>query len=142
MPTLRDIMSKNPVTVTPDTTLQEVARLMKQHDIGDVLVTEGNRLTGIVTDRDIVVRSLAEGGDLKMNVRNVMTENPLTMPADTDVREAARKMADQKVRRLPVVENDQPVGIVSLGDLAVRVDMNADEHALENISEPGGKHQT
>jgi len=142
MSKLRDIMSKDLVTVTPDTSVQEVARLMKEHDIGNVLVTEGDRLTGIVTDRDIVVRCLAEGGDFKSDVRNVMTENPRTLSPDTDVIEAAQMMAAEKVRRLPVVENGKPVGIVSLGDLAVRSGTSADEQALESISQPGGQHQS
>ncbi len=139
MTKLRDIMSKNLVTVQPDTTVQEVAQLMKQHDIGNVLVTENNQLRGIVTDRDIVVRLIAENGDPKSGVRNLMSENVTTLDADTDVNEASRLMASQQIRRLPVVENGQPVGIVSLGDVAVRTDGSGDERALEGISKGVGQ---
>ena len=135
MAKLRDIMSTQLVTVNSDASVQDVARLMQQNDVGDVLVMRGGQLAGIVTDRDLVVRGLAENADVKSGISNLMSGDLVTLEADTDVQEAARVMADRQVRRVPVVENGQPVGIVSLGDLAVRDGSGADEQALEGISE-------
>lgn len=140
MAKLRDIMSENLVTVTPRTSVEDVAKLMKQHDIGNVLVTEGDRLAGIVTDRDLVVRVMAEGGPSNVSVGDIMSTDLVTLEADTRVKDAAKLMADKQVRRLPVVENGKPVGIVSLGDLAVKTDSGADETALEGVSQPGGNN--
>ena len=139
MTKLKDIMSKNLVTVQPDTSVREVAQLMKQHDIGNVLVVENNQLRGIVTDRDIVLRLVAENGDLNGGVRALMSGDVTTLDADTDVNEASRIMASQQIRRLPVVENGKPVGIVSLGDLAIRANGSGDERALEGISRGVGQ---
>lgn len=138
MTKLSDIMSTNLVTVTPDASVEEVARLMKQHDIGNVLVMEDGRLAGIVTDRDLVVRGLAENADIKGNIRNLMSGDVVTLEADTKVKDAAKLMADKQIRRLPVVQNGQPVGIVSLGDIAVETSGNSADKALEGISQPGG----
>lgn len=137
MTKLSDIMSTNLVTVTPDASVEEVARLMKQHDIGNVLVMEDGRLAGIVTDRDIVVRGLAENADIKGNIRNLMSGDVVTLEADTKVKDAAKLMADKQIRRLPVVQNGQPVGIVSLGDIAVETNGSSADKALEGISQPG-----
>lgn len=142
MPVIRDIMSSDLVTVRPETSLQEVAQLMRDRDIGDVLITENDRLTGIVTDRDLVVRALSGDISNSSSVRDVMTSgNLLTCAPDTDVRDAARQMSERQVRRLPVVENGRPVGVVSLGDLAVRAETGADERALEGISQPGSNNK-
>jgi CBS domain-containing protein len=105
---------------------------MRDRDIGDILVMEGDRLQGIVTDRDIVVRCVADGGDISTKtLADVCSPEPITVTPDTKISEAARIMAEQAVRRLPVVEDGQPVGMVTLGDLAVERDPNS---ALGSIS--------
>ena len=136
MTTLADIMTTELSTVDSSATLRDVAQLMKREDIGNVLVMEGETLRGIVTDRDIVIRAVADGEDSGANVCGAVTADVLTLPSDTDVKEAARQMAAQQVRRLPVTENGKVVGIVSLADLATRTGGGADEQALEGISQP------
>jgi len=135
---VRDIMTGTVESVTPDTDLVMVARKMKELNVGSVPVVEGNRLLGIITDRDIVVRSVAEGQNpLNEQARNVLTPDPTTIDADADVREASELMAREQIRRLPVVESGSLVGFLSLGDLAV--DLGKDKlvgDALEKISEP------
>lgn len=128
--TVRDIMAQNPVSLTPDTSIQQAAQRMRDDDIGNVIVGNGSNLQGIVTDRDIVVRALADG---KPNARlgDIATGNVTTIEADRPVDEAAQIMREQNIRRLPVVENGQPVGVVSIGDLAIQLD---DDSALADIS--------
>jgi CBS domain-containing protein len=130
---VRDVMTTDVVTCPADTAVTDVARRMRDEDIGDVIVTEGGQLRGIVTDRDIVVRCVAEGGDLSgMTVGDACSTGVTTIRPDTSIDEAARMMAQHSVRRLPVVEDgDRPVGIVSLGDLAIERDPNS---ALAGIS--------
>lgn len=136
MPTLREIMTPNPVTVDPQATLKEVATLMLEQDIGAVLVMDGDRPSGIITDRDIVIRAVAYGHDYGTAVTDYTTGSVFTMEADTDVQEAAREMADRQLRRLPVTDGGKVVGMVSLGDLAVRASGDADETALQGVSQP------
>lgn len=136
MPTLREIMTPNPVTVDPQATLKEVATLMLEQDIGAVLVMDGDRPSGIITDRDIVIRAVAYGHDYGTAVTDYTTGSVFTMEANTDVQEAAREMADRQLRRLPVTDGGKVVGMVSLGDLAVRASGNADETALQGVSQP------
>jgi CBS domain-containing protein len=136
MPTLQDIMTRTPMTVDPQATLQEVATLMLEQDIGSVLVMDGDRLRGVITDRDIVIRAVAYGHDSGTPVTDYTTGDVFCMDVNTDVAEAAREMAQRQLRRLPVTEGDRVVGIVSLGDLAVRTSGEADEKALQGISQP------
>jgi len=115
-----EVMSKNVVTCRADTTLVEVAMLMRDHDIGDVLVIDEREVRGIVTDRDIVIRGLASGADVRQEtVATVCTEDPATVSADTSVEEAERVMRERAVRRLPVVDGNRAIGILSLGDLVI-----------------------
>lgn len=137
MTTLRDIMTRDLTTAKPGSTVQDVARLMAEEDIGNVLIMEGGELRGIVTDRDIVVRCLAAGKDASCRVEEIATADVFTMSGDADVHEAGREMAERQLRRLPVTEGGEVVGIVSLGDLAVRADTDADAKALEGISQSG-----
>ena len=125
MPTLKDIMTANPVTCTSDATIQDVARLMDERDIGDVILMDGDSIAGIVTDRDIVIRGLAQGLDGTASVSEVCTTDIVTLSPSDDVSKAAKLMADKAIRRLPVVEGGRPVGIVSLGDLAQERDPNS-----------------
>jgi CBS domain-containing protein len=99
---------------------------MRDRDIGDILVMEGDRLQGIVTDRDIVVRCVADGKDLSSaTLADAVSSDLVTVTPDTEITAAAQLMADRAIRRLPVVEDGRPVGVVSLGDLAVQRDPNS-----------------
>jgi CBS domain-containing protein len=131
-----DIMEKDCVTVTMQDNVYEIAVKMKQHDIGFVPVVEGKKLIGVVTDRDLVIRGFAEKREGSAAVKQVMTENVQTIEAGTSIDEAAKLMAKQQIRRLPVVDKGELVGIVAIGDLAVR-DKFEDEagQALSQISE-------
>jgi CBS domain-containing protein len=120
MATVADVLTPNPVSVESTTTVREAAELMREHDVGDLVVVEQGRLVGIVTDRDLVVRVLAVGGEAQDPVGQVGTGSPVVVSPDDDVVTAADLMATHAVRRLPVVRDGQVVGIVSLGDLAVR----------------------
>ncbi|GMA14026.1 CBS domain-containing protein [Deinococcus metallilatus] len=136
MPTLRDIMTPDPVTVDPMATLKEVATLMLEQDIGSVLVVENDRPTGIITDRDIVIRAVAYGHDFGTPVTDYTTGDVFTMDANASIEDAAREMADRQLHRIPVTENGRLVGMVSLGDLANRTVGGMDQEALEGISVP------
>lgn len=130
---IQDIMNGNVVCLTKQDTLIDAAKKMDEHDIGDILVVDqSGKLEGIVTDRDIVVRAIAKGQDPKQaKVGDVCTGNLATLGPDDTV-DRARKLMEQKaVRRIPIVRDGKPVGIVSLGDLAVKGD---GEEALEQIS--------
>ena len=127
-----DIMTADPVTVEPQTSVTAVARLMRDRDLGAVLVTDGDRLRGLVTDRDLVVRALAEGGDLEQTtVAGACSDDLVTVAPDDDLDRAIRRMRKHAVRRVPVVNHGRPVGIVSLGDAAMERDP---ESALGDIS--------
>lgn len=133
---LSEIMSKDVVFVSPNQSIQEAASLMKQHDVGSIPVVENGRVVGIVTDRDIALRSTSAGKETTIPVRECMTENPTVASPDTDVHEAARIMAEKQIRRLPVVENGQLVGMVAIGDLATeQIYQNEAGEALSSISE-------
>jgi CBS domain-containing protein len=107
--------------VSPETTVTQAAQLMQKHDVGSIPVCQGEHLIGIVTDRDIVVRNIAHGRDPHSTpVRDVMTSQVRMVNADMDLHQAAEIMAKSQVRRLPVVDKDRIVGIVSLGDLATQ----------------------
>ena len=139
MTTLKEIMTKDLTTVDGKTTLREVAQKMKADDIGNVLIMDGDTLTGIVTDRDIVVRAVADGKDTNTPVSDFATKDVFTMPCKTTIEEAAKAMADRQLRRLPVTDTatGKIGGIVSLADLSNRASGNADQKALEGISKPG-----
>lgn len=131
-----EIMTTNVVTVTPRDNVYEVAVKMKEHDTGFMPVVEvGDRLLGVITDRDLVVRGIAEKHPGSTAVEVVMTKGIKTASRDTSVDEAAELMAEQQIRRLPVTEGDRLVGVVSIGDLAIRT-IFADEagEALTQIS--------
>ncbi|GAA2249361.1 oxidoreductase [Streptomyces ruber] len=135
---VREVMTPGVVTVRPDTSLVEAAQLMRAQDIGDVLVTTGNRLVGVLTDRDITLRAVADGADpLTVSAQAVCTPDPVVVGPDDAVSAAVGLMRDHAVRRLPVVEDGHPVGMVSLGDLALAEDPAS---ALADISraEPDG----
>ena len=129
---IRELMTPNPVALPGTASVHEAARAMRDADIGDVIVIENNRVCGIVTDRDIVVRTLAEGRDpATTTLADLCSHALLTVTPTDSVEEAVRLMRTHAIRRLPVVEGGQPVGIVSLGDLAVERDPGS---ALGDIS--------
>lgn len=133
---VRDIMAKDCVTVTLQDNIFEIAVKMKQHDIGFVPVVEGKKLIGVVTDRDLVLRGYAEKRSGSASVKQVMTDGIETIDSDTTIEEAAKRMAAEQIRRLPVVENGELVGIVAIGDLAVRNKFDDEAgQALSQISE-------
>jgi CBS domain-containing protein len=136
---VNQITTRDPVVIHPDAVLVEAAQKMKSLDIGMLPICDGDRLVGTITDRDITVRAVAQGCDPKIaRVRDVMTPEVIYCFEDEDVKEAAKKMEDKQVRRLPVLNrNKRLVGIVSLGDVAVRTGKEklAGE-ALEHISGP------
>ncbi len=136
---LKDVMTTDVEVVEFDSNLQEAAVKMKSLDIGALLVREGTQLVGIVTDRDITIRAVAEGLDPKHTaVAEVMTTDFVYGYEHEDVAQAARRMGAEQIRRLPVLnEKDELVGIVSLGDLAVdTANDSLKGEVLEQISEP------
>lgn len=135
---VRDIMTANVEAVGPETDLVTIAHLMKDRNVGSLPVVENDRLVGIITDRDIVIRGVADGLSLQEEqVRNYLTPNPTTVTPDADAREAADLMGREQIRRLPVVEGGRLVGMLAIGDVAV--DVGKDRlvgDALQQISEP------
>jgi CBS domain-containing protein len=130
--TLRDVMTDRIVTVPSTASLVDASKAMADNDIGDVIVVEGETVSGIVTDRDIVVRAIAKGSEPKTTtVREVVSGQVKTLTPDASVGDAVRMMADGAIRRIPVVEDGRPVGIVSIGDLAMERDSDS---ALADIS--------
>jgi CBS domain-containing protein len=118
--TVQEIMTRDPRTVNVDAPIVEAAGVMRDSDIGDVIVLQDGQVTGIVTDRDIVVRAIAEGRDPQSTkVSDVCTTGIETAEPGASVDDALRLMREHDIRRLPVVEGGRPVGIISLGDLAV-----------------------
>ncbi|HVL33345.1 MAG TPA: CBS domain-containing protein [Actinomycetota bacterium] len=129
---LRDVMTPDPITIQATAPVVEAARMMRDSDVGDVIVMNDGSICGIVTDRDIVVRAIADGDDPRsLKVSDVCSQGVACMAPDDSTEEAAQMMRERAIRRLPVVENDMPVGIVSLGDLAQMKDPNS---ALADIS--------
>jgi CBS domain-containing protein len=117
---IREVMTRNPVTCQPTATLQQVACIMRDNDTGAVPVVEGSSLLGMVTDRDIVVRAVAADGSARRTAREVCSADPICATPEMSTGEAEELMSEHQVRRLPVVEDGQLVGIVSLGDIAVK----------------------
>jgi len=136
---VKDIMTTSVETVGPGTPLQEAAERMKSLDVGPLPVCDGDRLVGMITDRDITIRAVAQGyGAATGKVQDVMTPDVVYCFEDQDVQEAARLMKDHQIRRLVVLNRDKRlVGIVSLGDLAVDTgDEQLAGETLEKVSEP------
>lgn len=138
---IRDVMTPNPKTVSPNDTVQSAAQVMRAEDTGAVPVVENGRVLAVVTDRDIVVRVVADGGAATRPVREIASTDVVTVTPETSTREASELMGERQIRRLPVVENGRLVGIVSLGDLAVKEgkDHRAGD-TLEHISEGVKEH--
>lgn len=129
---VKDVMTPGVAAVRPEASLVEAARLMRTQDIGEVLVAVGDHVVGVLTDRDITVRAVAEGDDpLGVTVDSVCTPSPVTVSPDDTVARVVALMRQHAVRRLPVIDGERPVGVVSLGDLA---EFHDAESALGAIS--------
>ena len=142
---VQDLMTRNVAMISSNQTVQKAARLMADLDVGILPVGEGDRLVGMITDRDITVRGLAEGKGPNAKVRDVMTPNVKYCFADDEIDEITANMADIQVRRLPVLNRDKRlVGILSLCDIAASNDADQVQviEALSGISRPlhGGAH--
>lgn len=133
---VRDVMTPEPIALPLDARLTEAARLMRDQGVGGLLVTQGGRLCGVITDRDIVVRAVAEGRDLGgTRLNEVCSAGIVTVRPDDEADEAVRIMREQGVRRLPVVEDGHAVGIISMRDIA---DAGAGAAPRPGTGPPGG----
>ena len=136
-----EVMTRGVELTTPQATIQEVARKMADLDAGVMPVSEGDRLVGMITDRDIAVRGVAQGKGPDCQVREVMTPEVKYCFEDEDTEDVARNMADIQVRRLPVLTRDKRlVGIISLGDMAMSDSSGQVGEAVAGISQPSGQH--
>jgi CBS domain-containing protein len=133
---VREVMTPKPVTLDAGSPVIEAARLMKQSDIGDVIVLDSGKVCGVVTDRDIVVRVVSEGKDASSTkLADICSRDLVSISPDDALDEAIRLMRERAIRRLPVIEKGKPVGIVSIGDLAMERDADS---ALADISAAPG----
>ncbi|SEN30572.1 CBS domain-containing protein [Mesobacillus persicus] len=136
MAKIREIMTTDVETCSLLDNVYEVAVKMKEFDVGAIPIVDGERLVGMITDRDLVIRGVAEKNPGSSKVEEVMSDHLITITPETTTDEAANIMAEHQIRRLPIVEGDKLVGIVSLGDLAVNPKMDKKaEVALSEISE-------
>jgi CBS domain-containing protein len=137
-----EVMTRDVQTVRPDQRVQDAASFMLSANAGSIPVTDGERLIGMITDRDIAVRGIAKGYGPDTPVRELMTDDIICARDDDDVEDVASKMSEAQVRRLPVIDDQERLcGIVSLGDLSREGDEDSATEALEGVSEPGGQHQ-
>jgi len=137
---ISECMSSGVEIASPDDSLRDVARTMREIDAGSMPVGENDRLVGMITDRDIAIRAVAEGLGPDTPVRGIMSTDIRWCFEDEDVEDVAEQMADHKIRRLPVLSREKRlIGMVSLGDLS-QADGASSGAALREISEPGGMH--
>jgi CBS domain-containing protein len=129
--TIGDLMSRDPITCPPDAQLQSAAQLMRDRDIGDVVVVAGDEVRGIVTDRDITVRAVAEGRGPDTPVSEVLSGQVVTVASDDRVEKVVDLMREHAVRRIPVVDDGRLAGVISIGDVAME---REPESALADIS--------
>ena len=139
---ISDVMTSDVQTIGPDQTAREAAAFMLSADAGSIPVTEGDKLIGMITDRDIAVRGIAKGHGPDTPVRDLMSSGIISVNIDDDLGSVASKMSEAQVRRLPVIDEQQRLcGIVSLGDLSRGSEGEQATQALEGVSAPGGQHQ-
>lgn len=137
MKNVRDAMSEDPRSISTSASVVEAARLMREADIGSIPITDGEQLVGMITDRDITTRVVAEAADLgTTSVGDVCSRDVTTVEADADHEEAVELMARHQVRRLPVVENGRLIGLVSQADIALAGNETETGELVEAISEP------
>jgi len=138
---VRDVMTSNPRTVSPGDSIQVAARIMREEDTGVVPIVENGKPVGIITDRDIVIRAIADGTGSDKPVREIATTDLVFVKPDASTKDAEKLMSERQIRRLPVVEGGRLVGIVSLGDIAVKEGRDSRTgDTLESISEGVKKH--
>ena len=138
---VQEAMTSDVRIANPNQSICEAARMMAECDAGAIPVGENDQLVGVITDRDIAIRAVAEGKSPETQVREVMSKDILYCFEDEDTEDVARNMGDNKVRRLPVLNRSKRlVGIVSIGDLALSNDLDSTGEALADISTPGGVH--
>lgn len=135
MPAISEIMTANPQAAEANHTLQQVAQAMSQGDFGSMPVLEGGRLTGVVTDRDIAVRGVAQGLSADQPVSSVMTGQPVCVGPDCDLQEAAQLMQEKQIRRLYVTDNDELVGVAALADVVAAAGDRLSGETIEKISQ-------
>ena len=134
---IRDVMSSNPCAIDADKPVAHAAKMMKQEDVGLAPIVEGDRLVGTLTDRDIVVRVVAEGKDPQtVTAREVASTDLVTIDPQQDLDEALRLMASKQVRRLPVVEEGRLVGVLAQADVAREAEEKQTGRLVEDISQP------
>ena len=139
---IHELMTSDVQTISPDQSAREAANFMLNNDAGSIPVTDGDRLVGMITDRDIAVRGIAKGHGPDTPVRDLMTSDVICARSHDSVEDVASKMSEAQVRRLPVIDEDERLcGIVSLGDLSRQSDNETAGQALEGVSQPGGQHQ-
>ena len=137
-----ELMTEAVETVGPEQTAREAASFMLSADTGSIPVIEGDRLIGMITDRDIAVRGVARGHGPETLVRDLMSDDLVCAREDDDVESAAARMSEAQVRRLPVIDNEARLcGMLSLGDLSRETADETASIALEGVSQPGGEHQ-
>ncbi|MCT7377408.1 CBS domain-containing protein [Chelativorans salis] len=137
-----EAMTRNVRTVSPDQSIREAAKIMAEIDAGVVPVGQDDRLVGMLTDRDLAIRAVAQGRDPDTQVREVMTPDIKYCFEDEDTDHVAHNMGDQQIRRIPVVNRDKRlVGILSLGDLAFKEGPEPAGEALQGVARPGGIHR-
>ena len=137
-----EVMTTEVETISSEQTAREAASFMLRADAGSIPVCEGDRVIGMITDRDIAVRGVAEGRGPDTPVSELMSDGIICAREDEDIETVAQRMSDEQVRRLPVLDAEERlIAIVSLGDLARETTTPAAEQALEGVSAPGGQHQ-
>lgn len=135
MTQIKDVMTSNPTTCEPQASVVDAAKVMAQEDVGSIPIVEGDRLAGVVTDRDIVLRVVAEGRDAQSTtVGEIASRDLVTVSPDDDLDRALELMAEKQVRRLPAVEGDKLVGIVAQRDIALQGADRETGQVVEQIS--------
>ncbi|HTK57377.1 MAG TPA: CBS domain-containing protein [Sphingomicrobium sp.] len=139
---ISEVMTTEVETIGADQTAREAASFMLRADAGSIPVCDDGKVIGMITDRDIAVRGVAEGRGPDTPVSELMSDGIICAREDEDIQEVARRMSEEQVRRLPVLDaEDRLCGIVSLGDLTRETRGEAAQTALEGVSSPGGSHQ-
>lgn len=136
---IKDIMTKEVKYIDPNTTIKEAAHIMRDKDIGALPVGEKDQIIGVITDRDIAIRSIANGSDPQTEtVKQIMTPKCLYCFEEDSVEETAKNMAENQIRRLPVMNKEKHlVGIISLADISIKASKQAAGEALQSISQKG-----
>ncbi len=137
MPQISEVMTANPQCAQAQDSIQQVAQAMQQGDFGSMPVMQDGRFAGVVTDRDIAIRGVAQGFAADQPVAQVMTQQPVCVGPDCDIQQAAQTMQQQQIRRLYVTDNDQVVGVAALADVVAAAGDRLSGETIEAISAPG-----